>query len=279
MNRTFLTLIICVALCCVPSEARKVKTKTVTHTTTHTSKSNSSNKARQGNMTRDISTSESIKSVTNYTSSDVEVIYSPVSLISIDGSAAMVENTRVEVKQGDVVINYNGNNAVMKNGSLTIKIYSPELSRVSLYGAGDIEIEKLNGTHVNVLIAGSGDVTADVIDGTSVQLQVLGAGDIKVDKVLATSLKTIVNGAGDIRIGNAESTTVDCSVNGAGDITINGIDATSVRANVPGAGDVTLSGTAFTATYVMQGVGSINAQGLHTSRSTRNNTGLGSIKE
>jgi hypothetical protein len=155
--------------------------------------------------------------------------------IHIDGDVTIVSGYSLQVFHGhignvaggDIVINGDGHRA-------TVEITLPGLPEVSISGACNLCLERLNqdaieleisgsGTvtltgrvkHLDATISGAGDVNAKKLEAESASLNVSGAGKIKA--LVKSSLKARVSGAGGIKVWG-DPALRDTRVSGVGDI-------------------------------------------------------------
>ena len=105
-----------------------------------------------------------------------------------------------------------------------ISITAPELNKVTVSGASDLDIKGLRiDGDLEVQVNGAGDLDFDQIVCDNFSVQVNGAADAKLSSIdIRKLLKIEVNGAGDVDItGSAQDVTLE--VNGAGDIDATGL--------------------------------------------------------
>ena len=106
----------------------------------------------------------------------------------------------------------------------TVTITAPELNKVTVTGASDLDINGLRiDGDLEVQVNGAGDLDFDQIVCDNFTVQVNGAADATLSSIdIRKKLKVQVNGAGDVDItGNAQDVSLD--VNGAGDIDATGL--------------------------------------------------------
>lgn len=120
-------------------------------------------------------------------------------------------------------------------GKVTIEITLPELEKVDLRGAGNVDFpEDFKFGKFEMAVAGAGDVklrgTADDVD-----IKISGAGDIDAGKLKADNAKVTISGSGDIDIYAEKS--LDINISGSGDVTCHG-NAQNVKQRISGSGKI-----------------------------------------
>ena len=124
---------------------------------------------------------------------------------------------------------------------LDILIKSPELSSITLNGAGDFETEEtLCGENLDISISGAADVDIFGIGAGKSNISIAGAGDIDIENCLTGELRIAIAGAGDVNIDNIDCSYATLSLAGAGDIDLNGV-ADRVDLAIAGVGDIDIS--------------------------------------
>jgi len=123
--------------------------------------------------------------------------------------------------QSRVLITVNGNtlSVTQSSGSfnareLTIDVYLPELTSISLNGAGDFTVNSGNASKMTFSLSGVGNINAQNFSVQTVNITHSGVGDARV--WAADSLNGTLSGVGDIRYkGNP---TININRTGVGNI-------------------------------------------------------------
>lgn len=163
--------------------------------------------------------------------------------------------------------------------TLTVK----SLSRVSLLGSGDIDIEALGSDSMEIKSSGSGILTLDSVVGKSLDLTMLGSGDVKIKSGTVESVALEVSGSGDLRadafaVGSAASPQ-DCQITnlGSGRIFLGELNARDLGMNIAGSGSVTIGrGSADFLNLTILGSGDLRAEDVQVSEVTAKLAGSGS---
>lgn len=136
------------------------------------------------------------------------------------------------------------NHNVDKNTpAITVYVTIPKIEDITIYGAGDIDIQDSfqQEESLSVNINGAGDFDTDHIDVNELKVNVHGAGDVYLDKVKCMNNATCnINGAGNIE-GKIKCKNLELIVNGAGNINTK-VKCYELTAACNGVGDIKLKG-------------------------------------
>lgn len=117
---------------------------------------------------------------------------------------------------------------------MTIEIWVPSMSNISVSGAADMRVDGLHGERFELAVSG---VSTSKLSGTIEQFEVTSSGANTLDAraLQAKVVKMDVSGAGDSDVWASEQ--LDANVSGAGNIRYHG-QPEDVQQNVSGAGSV-----------------------------------------
>ena len=122
-----------------------------------------------------------------------------------------------------------------EHGRLKIIVTTPVLKSLESNGAGDIEINGLNGGDHELSLAGAHNVKAEGrVNKLTIELS--GAGNVDYDKVVAADARVTVNGAGNVEVQATQS--LRAEVNGVGAVRYSG-DPGKVESELHGLGAIT----------------------------------------
>lgn len=190
----------------------------------------------------------------NYISKEVKADH--FSEIKLSGSANITyqQDTRshVEIHGSDNIIPLvetyvDGNTLIIKfkkgvniwKGKLEIKVFAPELNRLTINGSGNVKL--VNGIQTS----------------KNIEFHINGSGNIQGKELNCQKMAISINGSGDVRLQQIESQ--EC------------------HASISGSGNINLNGKAIQATYSIPGSGNIQAADLETENTTANISGSGDI--
>ncbi|WP_289751003.1 head GIN domain-containing protein [Bacteroides acidifaciens] len=158
--------------------------------------------------------------------------------IEIYGSDNIIPLLETYVDGNTLIIKYKKNVTIWK-GKLEVKVFSPELNKLTINGSGDIRLA--NGIQTK----------------EDISLSINGSGDIKGEKFKCRRMTVSINGSGDVKLQQIESK--ECI------------------ASIAGSGDIGLSGKTLYAEYKIAGSGNIGADNLKSENVSASTSGSGSI--
>lgn len=175
-----------------------------------------------------------------YGGADIEFTQSDTWEVSLKTQENIFDHLDYKVEDGVLMIQAEHFHTIIaKAYDLTIR--APELRRIEVNGAGDVNVPA--GIH------SEGDI----------EIEVNGAGDLDFTGIVCRDLKI--------------------EANGAGDIDATGLDVQALKIEISGIGDVCVAGKAETATFDVAGIGDIDARGLTVAGEVnRNSAGIARIR-
>ncbi|SFG16332.1 GIN domain-containing protein [Prevotella sp. KH2C16] len=166
--------------------------------------------------------------------------------VRIVGRERAVKDIALKVENGVLKIDNTQSRRLLGfsgRGQVDVYITSPDLTGVSVEGAGDVDIEGLLDT--------------DVLD-----VSLRGAGDIHLENVLCDVLNVTMRGTGDIDVEKVKCQHSDILLKGVGDIDVNYDHCDRVSCRLYGVGDITLSGNVNHLDKLLKGSGDIDVENL-----------------
>jgi len=165
--------------------------------------------------------------------------------VVVDASSGDLEEIITEIRDRALVIRFPAQNYLWKPSShdkITIWVTIPEISGLSLSGAGDIIAEKsVTSLIVDLNVSGSGSINIGNLVSDRVKSSISGSGDIilKGEKPASEFIGSIA-GSGNIKAGDFEAGEVKISIAGSGNCTIrsNG----KIKARIAGSGNIYYAG-------------------------------------
>ncbi|HEX5238644.1 MAG TPA: head GIN domain-containing protein [Sphingomicrobium sp.] len=162
------------------------------------------------------------------------------------GNQSLIDNLQVDVENGTLRIRPRSQhsffNFSIQRGRADIAITVPTLTGATLAGAGDVNIDKVQGDSFEGKMAGAGDLTIQSAQVKALKLSVAGSGSADVKSGNAQSGDYGIAGAGDVDTSNMTSQDVKISIAGSGDIKAHATGTADV--SIMGSGDVTVTGGA-----------------------------------
>jgi hypothetical protein len=117
---------------------------------------------------------------------------------------------------------------------MTVEVWVPSLSKISVSGAADMRVDGLHGERFELAVSGA---STSKLSGTIDHFEVdsSGANTLDASELHAKVVKIDVSGAGDSEVWASEQ--LDANVSGAGNVRYHG-QPTDVQQDVSGAGSV-----------------------------------------
>lgn len=158
------------------------------------------------------------------------------------------------------------------NGDLTAQSLS-----INCSGSGDIVFSKPAKIEtLKIDLSGFGDIDIDELESTNIDIDCSGSGNSTISKINTQSLNLNISGYGDIDITDLKSTNTDIDCNGSGDITIPKINNKSLDLKASGYGDIRLDdGFVENLNIDFSGSGSFEAKYLKADNVTFKASGYG----
>lgn len=219
-----------------------------------------------------------LNKIANYTSVTVKYVVSSVPSITIKGPKDKIGNVSITNSNRAVSIASKNDKNTDFSG-VTVRVASPAVGNLSVFGSGDISAEEINCSSAVLQSFGSGDITVGSLDCTGLKINLYGSGDIRANRLDATSVQAVSQSSGDLSVGSADVTTLSLTLQGSGNILFKKVDGTGLRAINQGAGNIEVSGNFTSASLLLYGSGDIIARGVKAPRITKENLGSGSIRD
>ena len=167
-----------------------------------------------------------------------DVIYTPGDCaISLEGPDNVLQHIKVNNDNGTLTVKTDGV-VIRKLKKFTIRLSSPVLEDLDFNGAVDFDApEGITALDFRLTVNGAGDINIEGLKADKAAITVNGAGDVDVEKLDCEHISVAVNGAGDANVaGRAGSATLNIS--GAGDIDASKLQCASIESKVHGIGSI-----------------------------------------
>lgn len=130
--------------------------------------------------------------------------------------------------------NYNVRNL----DTMVIRVHAPSLRSVNLGGAAQFSaMEGIEAETFKLSLSGAGDVEINGLDAASVDVNLAGAAKIRLDGLDSQELSISISGAGDGVI-SGRTDHADARISGAGKIDLKGLEVDELTTSVSGAGRI-----------------------------------------
>jgi len=185
------------------------------------------------------------------TDGDVVVTVGDTPSLTIKARQAAMSLLTSEVRDGVLTLSVNGPHLGL--GEVDYAVTVPQISDLTIEGAGDFEADFTGADDIHVAISGSGDITGTGIDATTVTSTIQGAGDIELTG-RADEHSLEIDGSGNFDGQDLETKRARVSIAGSGDVEVNVTD--KLDAEISGSGEIRYTGGADVSSDV-SGSGSI----------------------
>lgn len=178
---------------------------------------------------------------------EVEIRTGGAASAKAEGSEKLLAKTRVEVKDGKLMIGPDGDHGTFHfgwstRGKAKFVVTVPQLSGATIAGSGDIQVDKVQGDGFQGAVAGSGDIDIHQIQVQSLKLSIAGSGSVKAASGTAQGGKFDIAGSGDLDLSNVDTKEMQISIAGSGDLQAHSTG--SAQITIMGSGNATISGGA-----------------------------------
>jgi hypothetical protein len=167
----------------------------------------------------------------------------------------IIDKIITEVRGDTLVITFERGFNVAPTKKISFELVVVELEELNLAGAGDMYIEELESTSLDVTISGAGSLDIDHLEAKDVNIELSGAGDVVIaGEVIDQELR--LSGAGNYNAGELQSQTAVVEISGFGNSTLWVTDALDIT--MSGAGQLEYYGQPVVSQNV-SGAGSIQS--------------------
>lgn len=189
----------------------------------------------------------------NYITQEVKV--EPFNAIKLMGSADIIyqqdSRTHVEIYGSDnivplldtyvegntLIVKFKKNTTIWNKGKLEVRVFSPELNKLTINGSGDIKL--VNGIQteqdIELGINGSGNILGEGFSCQQMSVFINGSGNISLQQIQSKECIAKVAGSGNIKL-NGETVNAKYSISGSGNIGASALKASNVGASTTGSG-------------------------------------------
>lgn len=174
-----------------------------------------------------------------HNAADIVFVQDDTCYAEVSALESAMELLEMVVEDGRLFIG-NKNNVSVSNSKMRIVLHSHSISRFNVFGACDLDSDCMTTDgDFELSISGAGDVEIKRMEAASLNVSVKGAGDISIyDAACSRNIGVVILGAGDITIGGY-CNDAEVSITGGGDIDIRSLDIRGeFTKHVAGGGDI-----------------------------------------
>lgn len=192
---------------------------------------------------------------------DMEFTQGDTLHVEVYGNEKAIEANEIKV-EGNVLSVSPKEKASGYVPSIKLIITAPSIESIDAAGAGDVDFKgdmKLDGDF-SITMSGAGDIDIKKLQCKNLTITSNGAGDVSAKKLKSKKAKLQINGAGDIDA-EIKSKDIDLSISGAGDATLD-VKCDNLTVTAGGTGDIELTGECVNLTKSSGGKASIDSRNL-----------------
>ena len=161
--------------------------------------------------------------------------------VEIHGSDNIIPLVETYVDGNTLMIKFKKNVSIWK-GKLEIKVFAPELNKLSINGSGNIKL--INGIQtskdIEFHINGSGNIQGEGLNCRRMAVSINGSGDVRLQQIESQECQAGISGSGNIQAADLEAENTDASISGSGNISC--YASQKLVARVKGSGDIAYKG-------------------------------------
>jgi hypothetical protein len=146
---------------------------------------------------------------------------------------------------------------IIPTKGITYTLSVTDLTAITFNGAGDLEMDSLDTSSLELVINGAGQINLDDLTADSLTVQITGTGTISISGQVPAQSVTI-DGAGNYQAGDLQTSSTTIDINGLGNGTVWTTDTLDIT--IDGGGTVNYYGDP-SLTQEINGVGDINSRG------------------
>lgn len=136
--------------------------------------------------------------------------------LTIEAGKNIMEHLTSEVQDGVLVLGFDMSQwPELINFPIKFHLVVKDLDSISLSGAGNIEMDKLDTTNLNISLSGAGNISLEDIQASTINTKLSGAGNISLSG--ATEIhQALLTGLGNYQADDLKSQSSSIQVTGAG---------------------------------------------------------------
>lgn len=180
--------------------------------------------------------------------------------LEIEAEDNIIEELTSEVRDQILVLGFQDQpwrKTVIPTRGITYTLTVTDLTGITFNGAGDLEMESLDTSSLDLIINGAGQINLNELLADSLTVQISGTGTIDVGGQVSSQSVTI-DGAGNYQAGDLQTDATEININGLGSGTVWAIDTLDI--NIDGGGTLNYYGSP-SVTQEINGLGDINSRG------------------
>ncbi len=180
--------------------------------------------------------------------------------LEIEAEDNIIEELTSEVRDQTLILGFQDQpwrKTVIPTRGITYTLTLTDLTKITFNGAGDLEMESLDTSSLELIINGAGQINLDELIADSLTVKISGTGTINIGGQVS-SQSVSIDGAGNYQAGDLQTSASEINIKGLGNGTLWATDTLNIT--IEGGGTVNYYG-APNVTQDISGLGDINNQG------------------
>lgn len=163
--------------------------------------------------------------------------------LKADDNLLPLLETVIEERRGQptLVVRWKRGESVRTKNKVQVTVMAIRLNAISIDGAGDVIVEKMDSPQLALAISGSGDLRAEGLRNDDLKVSIAGSGDLRAAGS-ATRVQISIAGSGDVNTTDLAADDVTVKIAGSGDAAVQA--QKTLTASVAGSGDIVYTGNA-----------------------------------
>ena len=162
--------------------------------------------------------------------------------VEVESSQNIIDIIKTDVKGSTLVIDKKKGKCISGDPTLNFYITAPNINALDISGSGTIYADGLINTNsMDLKISGSGDIELDSLECSDLDMKISGSGSMEIDGVGTMSTQDVaISGSGSINAYNAPVNDSDVKISGSGSAYIHVLQTLDVE--ISGSGSVIYMG-------------------------------------
>ena len=159
--------------------------------------------------------------------------------VQIYGPDNIVELMETSVSGRTLTIKFKKNTSIRNSGKLEIRVSSPSLKHLSIYGSGNTTFTNGIKSHdeLQMSIYGSGNISGNSFSCTKLAARIYGSGNVNLKRISTSDTQVNISGSGNVLL-DGKSTEAEYHIAGSGDINATELKVENVNARISGSGSI-----------------------------------------
>lgn len=187
----------------------------------------------------------------------VIAIEGPAASLSIEADDNLLTHIETSVRGGVLRLATESGVDIEPSDSITYRLTAPDITGVTLAGAGDLQLDAVEADQFTAVLSGAGSIQIGGLRAEQLEVTISGVGRVVIAGEV-TVLQVTISGAGGFEGQDLKSVRATVTTSGTGSAAVWVTD--TLEATVSGVGSIDYFGTP-QVTETVTGLGSVNSRG------------------